>query len=80
MVGNGQLLAVGGLHQVRSRVADIVTLDRDERDQITLRFLSQSDVKRKGSQAIKLDANVAERLLEMLSREFDYEEDWPEES
>ncbi len=79
MVGNGQLLAVGGLNQVRSRVADIVTLDRDEQDQITLRFLSQSDVKRRGSQAIRLDANVAERLLEMLSREFDYEKDWATE-
>jgi hypothetical protein len=79
MVGNGQLLAVGGLNQVRSRVADIVTLDRDEQDQITLRFLSQSDVKRRGSQAIRLDANVAERLLEMLSREFAYEEDWATE-
>ncbi len=79
MVGNGQLLAVGGLSQVRSRVADIVTLDRDEQDQITLRFLSQSDVKRRGSQAIKLDANVAERLLEMLSREFDYSEEWATE-
>lgn len=79
MVGNGQLLAVGGLHRVQGRVADIVTLDRDEQDQITLRFLSQSDVKRRGSQAIRLDATVAERLLEMLSREFDYEEDWATE-
>lgn len=79
MVGNGQLLAVGGSIQTRSRVADIVTLDRDAQDQITLRFLSQSDVNRRGSQAIKLDADVAERLLEMLSREFEQEEDWETE-
>ncbi len=78
MVGNAQLLAVGGALQVRGRVADVVTLDRDDRDQITLRFLSQSDVKRRGSQAIKIDSGVAERLLEMLSREFNYEEDWPD--
>lgn len=79
MVGNGQLLAVAGMVQTRGKVADVVTLDRDARDQITLRFLTQSDVKRRGSQAIKLDASVAEQLLEMLSREFDYKEDWETE-
>jgi len=80
MLGNGQLLAVGGTAvATRGRVADIVTLDRDDSDMITLRFLSQTDVKRRGSQAIKLDADVAERLLEMLSREFDNEDDWATE-
>lgn len=76
MVGNGQLLTVGGPIQARNRVADVVTLDRDDSDMITLRFLSQTDVRRRGAQAIKLDANVAERLLEMLSREFEPEEGW----
>ena len=80
MVGNAQLLAVGGPVQTRSKLADIVTLDRDTEDRITLRFLSQSDVKRKGSQAIRLESDVAEKLLEMLSREFEYGEDWSEES
>jgi hypothetical protein len=80
MVGNGQLLRVGGTAVAsRGRVADVVTLDRDASDMITLRFLSQSDVKRRGSQAIKLDADVAERLLEMLSREFEVEDDWATE-
>lgn len=80
MTGNGQLLTVGGTTVVpRGRIADVVTLDRDGSDMITLRFLSQTDVRRRGSQSIKLEADVAERLLEMLSREFDYEEDWDTE-
>ena len=64
------------LMPVRSRPqtvtsAQIVTLDRTEAQGITLRFLSQSQQGGYGRREITLDADVAEQLLSMLSRELD---------
>lgn len=55
-----------------NQTAEIVTLDRTEDQEITLRFLSHT----KGAyrrREVTLAADVAEQLLTMLSRELDGE-------
>jgi hypothetical protein len=54
-----------------NRNAEIVTLDRTEDRMITLRFLSPMQRGGYGLREVTLDADVAEQLLSMLSREFD---------
>ncbi|MBW4061356.1 hypothetical protein HJC99_02175 [Candidatus Saccharibacteria bacterium] len=66
---NLQLLPVRPRTQSGSN-AEIVTLDRTEDEGITLRFLSRTR-RGYGHREVTLNADVAEQLLTMLTRELD---------
>jgi hypothetical protein len=68
---NLQLLPVKPVPAANSN-AQIVTLDRTDNQEITLRFLSRRGISGGyGRREVTLDADVAEQLLSMLSRELD---------
>jgi hypothetical protein len=66
---NLQLLPIKARPQLGS-TAEIVTLDRTEDEGITLRFLSRTR-RGYGHREVTLNADVAEQLLAMLTRELD---------
>jgi hypothetical protein len=65
-----QLLAVRP-KAVATTNAQIVTLDRIDDSEVTLRFLSAKRDGGYGRREVRLDTDVAEQLLTMLVRELD---------